>query len=177
MPSSSVHADGPPTVGRGRRRYQAVAALVVVNVLVYVLQLLDGGVADELALRADPGGVLDRPWSIVTVMFLHELLIHLVLMLAVLVVFGAALEKLVRSRFVIAVYFVAGLAGAAGFVATSIALDLAPARRHRGRQPAVDGLGAGKLRRTPGRRRCRAGGWPTPAERRRQAPRDRERSA
>lgn len=124
MSSSSVHAGAPSTAGRGRRRYQAVAALVVVNVLVYVLQLMDGGVADELALRVDPDEVLDRPWSVVTVMFLHELLIHLVLMLAVLVVFGAALEKLVRARFVIAVYLAAGLAGAAGFVATSIALDL-----------------------------------------------------
>jgi membrane associated rhomboid family serine protease len=110
-----------------RRRYherRAVAALVVVNVLVYVFQLLDSGVADELALRADPGEVLDRPWTVVTVMFLHEHPMHLVLMLAVLVVAGAALEELVRARFVIAVYLAAGLAGAAAFVATSTALDL-----------------------------------------------------
>lgn len=124
MPSFSVQQETPPANDRGRRDHHAVAALVLVNVVVYVLQLVDGGVADELALRADSSEVLERPWTIVTVMFLHEALVHLVLMMAVLVVFGVALEKVVRSRFVIAVYLGAGVAGAAAFVAASTALDL-----------------------------------------------------
>jgi membrane associated rhomboid family serine protease len=97
---------------------------VLVNVVVYVLQLLEDGVGDQLALPGDPGEIWQRPWTVVTVMFLHEHPLHLALMLAMLVAFGVALERAARSRAVVAVYLGSGVVGAVALVATASLLDV-----------------------------------------------------
>jgi membrane associated rhomboid family serine protease len=140
MRSTSAHADATSTTDGRRCAYCAVAALVVVNVVVYVLQLVDDGVAEELALRSGAGDVIERPWTVFTAMFLHEHALHLVLMLAGLVVFGGALGRQIRARFVIAVYVAAGVAGAAAFLATAAVVDIDD--RAVGASAAVLGLAA-----------------------------------
>lgn len=98
-------------------RSPAVLSLIAIQVVVYLAQLVNSGVAERLAL---PGGVEElgeRPWSPLTVMFLHDLFVHLAAMVLMLAAFGPLLEESARAVDVIAVYLLAGLAGSLGVLA------------------------------------------------------------
>jgi membrane associated rhomboid family serine protease len=101
------------------RRSPAVIGLLLVNVAVFVAQLMNPKVVDALAIAGEPGEVLTRPWTLVTVFFLHDNPGHLVLMLAMLVVFGVALEAITRASHVVLVYVAGGLAGSLAIVAAA----------------------------------------------------------
>jgi membrane associated rhomboid family serine protease len=66
--------------------------------------------------------IVQRPWSPITYMFLHGGLWHLAFNMIGLYFFGPRLEARIGSRHFIALYFVAGLAGAAFSVLTPFSL-------------------------------------------------------
>lgn len=98
-------------------RSPAVLSIIAIEIAVFVAQALDPAVADRLALPAETASLGDRPWSPLTVMFLHENLAHLAVMVVMLAAFGTLLEKSARARNLVAVYVVSGLAGSLAVLA------------------------------------------------------------
>jgi membrane associated rhomboid family serine protease len=101
------------------RRSPAVIGLLLVNLAAFIAQLVNPKVVDALAIAGEPSEILTRPWTLVTAFFLHENPGHLILMLAMLVVFGVALESITRASHVVLVYVAGGLAGSLAIVAAA----------------------------------------------------------
>jgi membrane associated rhomboid family serine protease len=87
----------------------AAWALLLVNVIIFAALNLSPGLADVFLL--DPGRIMERPWSLFTVFFSHELLIHIALNMFLLLVFGTRLEKAADARVLFSVYVLCGFLG------------------------------------------------------------------
>ena len=86
--------------------------LIGVSVLVYLAQVLTGGVVSSAFSYFAPIA-LTEPWRIVTSMFTHGSVLHILFNMYALYIFGAQLERtLGRARYA-ALYFISGLGGAA----------------------------------------------------------------
>lgn len=70
---------------------KATRALVIANIVIFAILRLAPGAREALLL--DPAAVWAKPWTLVTVFFAHELPLHLVVNLAILVAFGSRLES------------------------------------------------------------------------------------
>ena len=96
-------------------------ALIVANVVIYLLELVNGGNIDGAGSRIYEKGVLFGPavaqgdwWRLITSAFLHYGPIHLAFNMVALWWIGTPVENyLGRWRYLL-VYFVSGLAGSAG---------------------------------------------------------------
>lgn len=100
----------------------AVLSIVAIQIGVYVAHLAQPGLAARLALPGNIEGLSEGPWSPLTAMFVHELLVHVVLMVLMLAAFGPLLEHAARAVDVLAVYLLAGLAGSLGILAAAAAV-------------------------------------------------------
>jgi membrane associated rhomboid family serine protease len=87
-----------------------VRALLIANVAVFLLQSALPGPANAFVFV--PALALVRPWSVVTYMFLHGDLMHLLFNMLALVFFGPRVEDRVRSRQFAILYFLSGITGA-----------------------------------------------------------------
>ena len=103
-------------------RSPAVLSIIAIQIVVYVAQLVNSDVAERLSLPGNTEGLGERPWSPLTVIFVHELLVHIVLMVLMLAAFGPLLEQSARAVDVVAVYLLAGLAGSLGILAAIAAV-------------------------------------------------------
>lgn len=87
-----------------------VQRLIIANVAVFGLQVLLPGLAGLLVFA--PSGVLTRPWTILTYMFLHGGFSHLFFNMLGLFFFGGRVEHRLGGRDFARLYFVSGVAGA-----------------------------------------------------------------
>lgn len=101
----------------------AVLTLIGVNIAVFVAQFIRTDVAEALVLHSGVA-LTERPWTLVTVFFLHELIVHIAAFVLIMLVFGVALEQLVGTRHVALIYLAAGFVGSLAVVLTSGALGL-----------------------------------------------------
>ena len=98
----------------------AIKALIWANVVMFLLTMLAGDIALILALR--PAAVIERlyVWQPVTYMFLHGGLLHILLNMLMLWMFGTDLERMWGTRFFLQYYFVTGIGAAAATILLSI---------------------------------------------------------
>lgn len=101
-------------------------ALIGINAVVFLVLNVFSDLAPYILLDSALDAVLARPWTLVTVFFSHELLVHLLLNMTLMVVFGLRLEKITGTKVVVAVYFVAGFLGALAFPLTDLFLESRP---------------------------------------------------
>lgn len=94
-----------------------VRALLIANVAAFLLQEPLSGLANALVFV--PALALVRPWSVVTYMFLHGDLMHLLFNMIALFFFGPRVEQRILSRHFAALYFLSGITGALLSVAFS----------------------------------------------------------
>lgn len=92
-----------------------VKRLIFANVGIFFLQVMTqrtelGYWLSQLALVPDT--VLTRPWTIVTYMFLHGSVTHVLFNMLGLYFFGSRVEERLGSRRFLTLYFVSGVAGA-----------------------------------------------------------------
>lgn len=87
-----------------------VTRLLVANVAMYLLSAVVPDLVSTLMLI--PALVLTRPWTLVTYMFLHGGLWHLLFNMLGLYFFGPRLEQEIGGRDFLILYFVSGLTGA-----------------------------------------------------------------
>ena len=86
-------------------RYVAIM-LCAVCVIVFIIQNSVQGFTESLLLTKD---VLSRPWILVTSIFLHGSMSHLLGNIFALGLFGSILERIVGWRKFVAVFFAAGI--------------------------------------------------------------------
>jgi membrane associated rhomboid family serine protease len=87
-----------------------VRALLFATVGAFFLQQTMPGLADALVFV--PAYVLARPWTVVTYMFLHGGLMHLLFNMIALYFFGPRVEERIGSRSFTVLYFLSGITGA-----------------------------------------------------------------
>ncbi|MFF2372055.1 rhomboid family intramembrane serine protease [Agromyces sp. NPDC058110] len=102
----------------GRGAPVATYSLIGISVVVYVLQWLTGSLLTNLfaftPLAMSTGTY--EPWRALTSVFLHGSILHLLLNMYTLWLFGQLLEPMLgRARF-LALYLISGLAGSVGVV-------------------------------------------------------------
>ncbi len=88
--------------------------LIVANLLVFLATLLDEELIPILGLK--PAVLAERPWTIVTSMFVHANLWHIIANMLTLYFFGTYLSGLIGERSLLIVYFVGGIVGNVFFV-------------------------------------------------------------
>lgn len=88
-------------------------------ILTFLWQLQHGLQSSITLLGARSGITLQEPWRLVTSMFLHAGLGHLLVNSIVLASFGPALERMIGSRSFAKIMLIAGIASSAGFAAWS----------------------------------------------------------
>jgi membrane associated rhomboid family serine protease len=115
---ASTRARGSTAVGTGAL---VTKGLIGINVLVFVLQLIEGGDpngrAGEIWQRGSLVGFWVAEgewWRLITSGFIHASIIHLLFNMVMLWWFGSALETLLGRGRYLGLYFVSLLGGAAG---------------------------------------------------------------
>ena len=88
-----------------------VTRLIIANVVVFFLQQANPLV--ERMLMFVPAYILERPWTVITYMFLHGGFTHILFNMLALFFFGPRLEIELGSRQFLVLYFLAGISGAA----------------------------------------------------------------
>jgi rhomboid family protein len=96
------------------REYRApnptgVLVVIIVNVLVFIATYLSDDLFFNLQLV--PGDLTSEPWTIVTSMFVHADLFHILGNMVTLYFFGTYLTMLVGETKFLATYFLGGLLG------------------------------------------------------------------
>ena len=87
-----------------------VTRLIIANVLAFLLQLIFPWVT--LLFAFVPAAVLQRPWTVITYMFLHGNIIHILFNMLIFYIFGPRLEMRLGGRNFLTLYFVSGISGA-----------------------------------------------------------------
>jgi uncharacterized protein len=116
------------------RNLNALWVLLGINVLMFVAVYARPDLVWTLGLQ--PGSVLARPWTIVTSIFVHEDIWHILANMVTLYFFGSSLCRLLGTKWFLITYFGAGLLGSLFYIlmgpATSVAI---------GASGAIFGLG------------------------------------
>ena len=100
-----------------------VAVFVLINIVKLVLRASNGWMVPELydnilhffCISADPWYLLTHPWTIITNMFLHEGLMHVLFNMLFLYWFGRIVGDLIGDRRILPLYLLGGLAGGVVF--------------------------------------------------------------
>lgn len=95
-------------------RYQSfpltpILAIIILNLLVFIATLIIPALIYFLGLI--PAAFLERPWTIVTNLFVHSNLWHILANMVTLYFFGSYLSRLVGDRCFLLVYFGGGILG------------------------------------------------------------------
>ena len=88
--------------------------LVGVLVAVFVLQLFFPFITDLFLLQAQD--IFTRPWILVTSIFLHGSLLHLLFNGFALALFGSLLEDIIGSKYFLSLFFIGGIIASLVFV-------------------------------------------------------------
>lgn len=116
-----------PFIADIKRQYKSGSALIkliFINVAMFLLVHLFGlllwlfGIAGGselmvywLALPAEIGSLITKPWSLVSYMFLHENLMHILMNMLVLYFGGQIFMQFLNQKKLVGVYVLGGLAG------------------------------------------------------------------
>ena len=84
--------------------------LILANVVMFVLTAVRPALM--MSLMFVPALTLDRPWTVVTYMFLHDGTFHILFNMLGILFFGPRLELELGSRDFLLLYFMSGIAGA-----------------------------------------------------------------
>jgi membrane associated rhomboid family serine protease len=109
-----------------------VRRLLIANIAVFFVQMMAPAVADPLVF--DPALIFVRPWTIVTYMFLHAGITHILFNMIGLFFFGPRVEARLGSGRFIQLYLYSGISGAL------LSMILAPHAQIIGASAAIFGV-------------------------------------
>ncbi len=105
-----------PLAGKDSILASPTIVIIILCTLSFLVETVPGiGYFYVSAFQFDPNYLLTRPWTLVTYMFLHTGLMHLLFNMIVLYFFGTALENRVGNRQLLAIFFTAGILSAIGY--------------------------------------------------------------
>ncbi len=87
----------------------AVWLLIAINLLLFIATLIEQDLI--LLLGLQPAGFLDRPWTIVTNLFIHGGIGHILANMLTLYFFGSYLARLLGVKKFLIIYFAGGILG------------------------------------------------------------------
>lgn len=92
----------------------AIRTIITINVVVFLLQMLGGNnfIIPAFAFNPDPTTALLQPWRLVTYMFLHAGLLHILFNMLWLWWMGRPVEQTLGPRTFTVIYFGSGIGGA-----------------------------------------------------------------
>lgn len=91
-------------------------AIIFLCVISFLLEIVPGiGPFYIDAFQFNPNYFLTRPWTLVTYIFLHSGLMHLIFNMIVLYFFGTALERRIGNNQLLIIFFTAGILSAIGY--------------------------------------------------------------
>ncbi|MBI2957399.1 MAG: rhomboid family intramembrane serine protease [Chloroflexi bacterium] len=97
--------------------------LLGVNIILFLVSLAAPGVIADYGLV--PAEVAQRPWTVLTAMFLHAGFGHIMGNMVTLYFFGVSLAEVAGSGVLLVVYFVGGLCGNLAYVLLAPPLSIA----------------------------------------------------
>jgi membrane associated rhomboid family serine protease len=97
----------------------ATVAITAVNLVVFAMLQARPDLASLFLLNPTLDAVAAQPWTLFTVFFSHELAVHLLLNMALFLVFGVKLEKVSGPLAAATTYVIAGLLGSLSILATA----------------------------------------------------------
>jgi membrane associated rhomboid family serine protease len=100
-----------------------VLVLIVINFVFYIATLINSDIIVRLGLA--PSLFAERPWTILTAMFIHEDFWHIFGNMITLYFFGMFLVRLIGSNWFLLLYFVGGIVGNALYLWLGDPLSLA----------------------------------------------------
>lgn len=108
-------ASGPSSLTVARRRFamldqKGTVVLIAVSVAIWLLDRLSGGFLSQW-LAYNSALVPTQPWRIVTVLFVHSGVFHILFNMWALFIFGRMLENMLGTWRFLALYFISGIAG------------------------------------------------------------------
>ncbi len=101
----------------------AIWGLIIANLLVFIITRIFSELVFLLGLM--PATVLERPWTILTSMFVHGGLWHILANMYMLYFFGSSVRRLVGTGRFLAVYFAGGILGSILYILLAPAFSLA----------------------------------------------------
>lgn len=102
------------------RKRKGTILIIVLNLLLFIALNLLPSIEENLLLNPEFSVIIEKPWTLVTVIFSHQLLLHFLINMVLLFIFGLELEKITSSRIVISLYVFAGLVGSIAVVPASV---------------------------------------------------------
>ncbi len=90
-------------------RLNAVWLIIVINLLLFIATLIDQDLIRLLGLA--PATFGDRPWTLVTNLFIHNGIWHILANMITLYFFGSFLSRLIGTKKFLLVYFGGGILG------------------------------------------------------------------
>lgn len=90
--------------------------ILTINLIILIALNLFPTLRDYLLLKGNIDHALIKPWTLITVFFSHENILHFLLNMIIFYAFGTNLEKIYGTKLVIAVYFIAGIFGSLVFI-------------------------------------------------------------
>lgn len=112
-------------VYRGYRRFSlnAIWVLIAINVILFIATTINKDLIFLLGLN--PASFPARPWTIVSNLFVHSGLWHIIANMLALYFFGTYLSRLVGERKFLLVYFGGGLLGNIAYILLASPLSIA----------------------------------------------------
>jgi membrane associated rhomboid family serine protease len=95
-------------------RPTAVWVIIGINLLVFIATIINGNLIYILGLQ--PVSFLSRPWTIVTNLFIHSGVWHILANMITLYFFGSFLSRLIGVKKFLLVYFAGGILGNIVFI-------------------------------------------------------------
>lgn len=89
----------------------AVLIIISINILVFIAINVFPNFRDIFLLNADPKTTLEKPWTLLTVFFSHELPIHVLINMFLILIFGSELYKETNAKVVYIAYILCGFIG------------------------------------------------------------------
>ncbi len=90
---------------------QAVKSILIINILVFIMSSLNGGLMDRL-FALNPVYFIYKPWQLVTYMFMHGSFAHIFFNMYAVFIFGSVLERVWGTKKFVFYYLVTGVGAA-----------------------------------------------------------------
>jgi len=97
------------------REGQGTLVIILINIVLFIALNTIPNLREKLLMSYDISMILEKPWTLVTVFFSHEVHFHIIFNMALFFFFGSRLEKITNTKTVIVVYLIAGLVGSISF--------------------------------------------------------------
>lgn len=105
------------------RDAQGTLVIIFINLIVFIALNIMPNLGELLLLKHEISLILEQPWTLVTVFFSHEVLIHIIFNMGLFFYFGSRLEKITNAKTVVVLYLVAGLLGSLAFPFTGLMIE------------------------------------------------------